>query len=176
METHAAERVWWKQLWVWGVVTALLAPFVICGGMLAVFLHADLKLHTQIRIKQIGQALHLYADRHADEMPTGPHWRQALVDSEYLADIYTQSPRAKRYQSESYCYVPGWTWERLREQRMNGDELILVFENPASTDADELLIVTWNQSTRRLPREEVLARLAKTRTGDGKPVTWEGMK
>jgi hypothetical protein len=72
--------------------------------------------------------------------------------------------------------VDGWTERLLEERDVNRHEHILIFENPASTDADDLVVVTWSGLRERLPRYEVLARLAKTRTGDGKPVTWEGKK
>lgn len=174
--TQTAERVWWKRKRVW-VPLLLLAALLTCSGLLGSYLWADLRKHTMTRTRAIGEALRLYADKHDDgAMPAGPQWRQTLVDAQLLAGIYTTSPRAWRHKPESFCYVPGWTRKLVQEQRIDPKQHILVFENPASTHADKLFVFTWDGAVRELPRDELLQRLANTRTGDGTPVTWEGMK
>ena len=176
MAVTKVQRDWWKRKRVW-VMLLLLATLLICSGLLGSYLWADLRKHTMIRARAIGEALHRYADTHVDAaMPAGPQWRQTLVDAQLLAGIYTTSPRAWRHKPESFCYVPGWTRKLVHEQRIDPDQHILVFENPASTHADKLFVFTWDGAVRELPRDELLRRLATTRTGDGKPVTWEGMK
>lgn len=175
METQTPRRVWWKRRWV--VLVAVFVALVVAGGLWLQSVVRDARaFYTTVHAGQIHNALMYYASQHQEQLPSGPAWRQTFLQWSPQSKGLLRSPMADRLHEQSYCLVEGWTETLVHERNIDRDEHILVFENPASTDADELAIVTWSGVRRRLPREVVLRRLAATRTGDGKPVTWEGMK
>jgi hypothetical protein len=147
-----------------------------CGIWLTVVRRDMRAFYTTLQAREIRHALMAYASAHQGQLPSGPEWRQAFLQHSPGSAAMLESPMAVRLREQSYCMVDGWTEALLDTHNINRDEHILIFENPASTDANELAIATWSGMGMRLPREEVLRRLAAMRTGDGKPVTWEGMK
>ncbi len=175
MDDRAIKRAWWKRYETL-VVAAVLTVLLICVGWLTVVRRGVIAFNTTVQAQHIHNALMMYAAEHEGQLPTGPHWRQIILQMPLGYQDVMKSPRAVRLHEQSYCMVDGWTERLLEERDVNRHEHILIFENPASTDADDLVVVTWSGLRERLPRYEVLARLAKTRTGDGKPVTWEGKK
>jgi hypothetical protein len=173
VDDRAVKRVWWKRRWV--VCVALLVALAVAGGLWLASVVRDARaFYTTVHARQIHSALMYYASQHQEQLPSGPEWRQAFLKRSPQLEGLFRSPMADRLHEQSYCIVEGWTETLVHERNINRDEHILVFENPASTDAHELAIVTWSGVSWRLPREVVLRRLAATRTGDGKPVTWEG--
>lgn len=172
METLAAQRVWWRQPRVFGGIA--LVVLLVAGGMwLASVVRKGRALYATVHATQLHKGLRLYASAHQGQLPSGPQWRQTFLTWAPHFDGVLRSPMAARLHEHSYCIVDGWTETLVHERNVNRDEHILVFENPASTDAHALSISTWNGVTRRLPREVVVRRLAAMRSGDGKPVTWE---
>lgn len=175
METQTPRPMWWKRRWV--VVVAVFVALVVAGGLWLASVVRDARaFYTTVHAGQIHNALMYYAREHQEQLPSGPQWRQTFLKWAPQLEDVLQSPMADRLHEQSYCIVEGWTETLVHERNIDRDEHILVFENPASTDEDALSIVTWSGVRWRLPREVVLRRLAATRTGDGKPVTWEGMK
>ncbi len=175
MDDRAVKRVWWKRSEMRVAVVVLV--LLVSGGLWLTTVRRSMKLfYATIHAGHIHNALMMYASEHDGQLPSGPQWRQIIMQMPLGYQDLMKSPMAVRLHEQSYCMVKGWTRALLEERSINRDEHFLIFENPAATDADELAIVTWSGMGMRLPREEVLRRLAAMRTGDGKPVTWEGMK
>lgn len=136
--------------------------------------------------QKIGQALLAYAEANQGEMPSAEAWRETLISQHYAEQELFWSARAisSRWDVESrsdFAFVDGWTASRLRAAGIRSADHVLLIEHPANvhpsmTRNNDLVIVMFDGTVKTLPRQEVVDLLATTRTGDGKPVKWEGMK
>ena len=136
--------------------------------------------------QKIGQALLAYAEANQGEMPSADAWRETLISQHYAEQELFWSARAinSRWDVESrsdFAFIDGWTAARLRAAGIRSADQVLLIEHPANvhpsmTRNNDLVIVMFDGTVKTLPRQEVVNLLAAIRTGDGKPVTWEGKK
>ncbi len=143
-------------------------PLLLCTAVIFIYsafsvYRSARNLSTAAYLHSIVTGLNLYAKNNGSYPPVGVDWQKLLVNSELAPVVHFVSPRS-RVNRTSWLYIP--PAENLGEIK-NPETVILLFEDPASTDEDPLFVAVADGNVVTMTRNELRRKVEGAKLSDG---------